>query len=264
MNFCPLYSGSSGNCSFVTCGGDSLLIDAGLSGKAIEGALHTIGAEARDLKAILVTHEHVDHVKGIGVLSRRYHLPVYCTEGTWEGMPSGVGAIDRGLRRTFVPGEDFYIGSMSISSFAIPHDAQEPVGFRIWGGGGSVSVATDMGYVRKDVLEAIAGSSLILLESNHDPDMLMNNPHYTSALKRRIRSRQGHLSNGECAETVVRLAETGCRQVVLGHLSGENNTPELAYDTAVHAVTDRGLSLGQDILIDLAWRDRVGKVYEIL
>ena len=263
MIFCPLYSGSSGNSAFVSCGEDSLLVDAGLSGKAIENALEVIGADPAALRAIIVTHEHADHVKGIGVLSRRYRLPVYCTEGTWAAMPRGVGAIDKSLMRTFSPGEDFYIGKLSVTPFPIPHDAGEPVGFRIWGEGRSVSVATDMGYVRRDVLQAISGSDLILLESNHDPDRLMENPHYSSALKRRIRSRQGHLSNEECARTLLTLFDTGCRHFILGHLSGENNTPETAYDTAVRYAAERGIVPGRDIAIDLAWRDRVGRVYEI-
>ncbi len=263
MIFCPLYSGSSGNAAFVSCGEDSLLVDAGLSGKAVEGALASIGADPASLRAILVTHEHSDHVKGIGVLSRRYHLPVYCSEGTWEAMPKGIGAIEKGLKRSFVPGEAFYIGALSITPFSIPHDAGQPVGFRIWGDGRSVSVATDMGYVRRDVLQAIGGSDLVLLESNHDPGQLMDNPHYTAALKRRIRSRQGHLSNEECAEAVLKLYDSGCRHIVLGHLSGENNTPELAFDTAVRFAAERGIVPGKDLEIDLAWRDRVGKVYEI-
>lgn len=263
MVFCSLFSGSSGNCAYVSCGSTALLVDAGLSGKAIEGALSSIGADISRISAVAVTHEHIDHVKGIGVMMRKYHIPVYCTPGTWRNMPRSVGEIPASLRRDIERGEDFYIGDLSLTPFPISHDAAEPVGFRIWGGGRSAAVATDMGYIKKETLKILSGTDLVLIESNHDPDMLRDNPRYTAALKARIRGRTGHLSNDDCARAVMELYDEGTRHVVLGHLSHENNTPEKAHGTVCALAAARGIVPDRDLMVDLAWRDRVGRVYHL-
>lgn len=263
MIFCPLFSGSSGNCTYVSCGSTSLLVDAGLSGKAIVGALSSIGADIADISAVVVTHEHIDHVRGIGVLSRKYRLPVYATGGTWAYMPKSVGEIPGNLRREIDGETDFYIGDISLTPFAISHDAAEPVGYRLWGGGRSAAVATDMGYMKKETLKTLSGVDIVLIECNHDPDMLNVNPNYSSALKARIRGRKGHLSNEDCARAVLDLYDSGTRHVVLGHLSRENNTPEKAHGVVCAAAADRGIAPGEDLTVDLAWRDRVGKVYHL-
>ena len=148
-------------------------------------------------------------------------------------------------------------------AFSIPHDANDPVGFRIWSGARSVATATDMGYLKKSVLEALSGTDLVLLESNHDPDMLMENPHYSAALKRRILGNHGHLSNDTCSGGILSLYDSGVRHFVLGHLSAENNTPALAMDTALKAVTGQGLIPEQDVWLDLGWRDHPGHRYQI-
>ena len=263
MLFCPLYSGSSGNALFVQAGRTRLLIDAGLSGKTITGALNAIGVDPATLDGLLITHEHSDHIKGAGILSRKYHLPVYATGPTWQAMEKQLGEIYPGLRREFAKGDDFYIGEAGIATFPIPHDAACPVGYRVWHGPVSLSTATDLGHFTKPVLESIAGSDLVLLESNHDPDMLRANPHYSQALKNRILSNRGHLSNESCALALEQLVNTGVRHVVLGHLSGENNLPELAYNTACQHLMDIGFTPGVDVMVDMAWRDRVGDVYSL-
>ena len=263
IRFCPLYSGSSGNALFVQYGETRLLIDAGKSGRMITEALAFIGEDIKAIDAILVTHEHTDHVAGVGVLARRYHMPVYATGGTWRGMGWKVGDIPAAQQRVFEADADFYIGRLGISAFSIPHDAAEPVGFRFWGGDRSISTATDLGYFPKDVLNRIGGSDLVLLESNHDPDMLIANDHYSPALKKRILGRRGHLSNDACAEAAVQLRETGVRNLILGHLSGENNTPRLALTTTESRCELEGMALGTDICIDVAYRDRVGAVYAV-
>ncbi len=263
MIFCPLFSGSSGNCTYVSCGRTSLLVDAGLSGRAIAGALSSIGADIAGIDAVVVTHEHIDHVRGIGVLSRRYRIPVYCTPGTWRAMPRSVGEIPPALRREIDGDADFYIGDISLTPFRISHDAAEPVGYRLWGGGASAAVATDMGYMKKETLKVLAGTDIVLIECNHDPEMLAENPHYTAALKSRIRSRRGHLSNEDCARAVLDLYDSGTRHVVLGHLSRENNTPETAHGAVCAAAAARGIVPGGDLKVDMAWRDRVGKVYRL-
>ena len=263
LTFCPLFSGSSGNALFIGAGDTRILIDAGMPGKAIEGALREIGILPETLSGIAVTHEHSDHVKGVGIISRKYHVPVYANERTWNAMARAVGQIDPRNLRIVEDEEDFYIGDLALYPFSIPHDAADPVGYRVFYGGRSVAAATDMGYVKKSVLKTLAGTDVLLLESNHDPDLLMQNPHYSLYLKQRILGNHGHLSNADSAEALLALYETGVRQVLLGHLSGENNTPELALSTAVERLKRAGVRLNEEIGLGVAWRDRVSRKFEI-
>lgn len=261
FTFCPLFSGSSGNAIFVAAGDTRILIDAGMPGRAIENALRTIDVLPETLSAIAVTHEHSDHTKGVGILSRKYHIPVYANERTFEAMAKTVGDIPKGDRRYFETGEDFYINDLALLPFAISHDAAEPVGYRIYSGGASVAVATDMGYMSKQVRRTLSGTQVLLLESNYDPSLLMQNAHYSLYLKQRIRSSHGHLSNEDSANNLLALYETGVRHVLLGHLSAENNTPELALSTAVERLTEAGITVNEDITLDIAWRDRVSRMF---
>ncbi len=263
MIFCSLYSGSSGNCGYLAAGNTRILVDAGLSGRQIEEAIARVGGTLEGVSGILITHEHSDHVKGAGILSRKYHIPIYANERTWDAMSRSLGKTAPELRRVFRTDEDFCVGDILARPFGIPHDAAEPVGYRFYAGRASVSVATDMGYVRKSVLQAVAGSDLVLWESNHDIEMLRHNPHYSSALKQRILGRHGHLSNEAAAEGILRLTETGVRQIILGHLSGENNTPELAMNVSLSALERAGVRMGEELSLDMAWRDRPGSVYTI-
>ena len=263
FTFCPLFSGSSGNALFIGAGETRILIDAGMPGKAIEGALREIGVLPETLNGIAVTHEHSDHVKGVGILSRKYKLPIYANERTWNAMARSVGEIAPWNRRVIEAEGDFFIGDLALLPFSIPHDAADPVGYRVFYGGRSVATATDMGYMRKSVLKTLSGVDVLLLESNHDPDLLMQNPHYSLYLKQRILSNHGHLSNAASADALVNLYESGVRQVLLGHLSGENNTPELALMTASERLRREGVQPGADVGLGLAWRDRVSRKFEI-
>ncbi len=263
MYFCPLYSGSSGNALFCQAGNTRLLIDAGRPGRQIEEALLQIGVEPGTLSGVLITHEHSDHIHGAGIISRKYHLPLYATAGTWAAMEGKIGRIDPGFRREIQAGRDFYLGDIGVCPFPIPHDAADPVGFRLYGGSLSVSTATDLGHFSRYVYDQIAGSDLILLESNHDPDMLRANPHYSAQLKRRILGDHGHLSNASCAEALPRLIAAGTGTILLGHLSGENNTPELAKRVSDDALTREGIQAGRDVRLSVALRDQVGAVYTI-
>ena len=263
MIYCPLFSGSSGNCGYLSAGDTRILVDAGLSGRQIEDALSTVGGTLDGVQGILITHEHSDHVKGAGILSRKYRIPIYANEATWDAMARSLGKLEPAMCRVFVTGEEFCIGGLTVQTFDIPHDAADPVGYRFYYGRSSVAVATDMGYVRGSVLKAVSGSDLVLWESNHDIDMLRNNPHYSPALKQRILGRHGHLSNESAAEGILRLMDTGVRQVILGHLSGENNTPEKAMEVSLTALAKAGAAVGSDIGLDMAWRDRPGNVYTL-
>ena len=261
MYFCPLYSGSSGNALFCQYGDTRLLIDAGKSGKTIEDALKGIGADIRTVSGVLITHEHSDHIAGAGVLARKYHLPLYATAGTWKAMEDRIGEIPAEMRCEITAGQDFYLGSIGVVPFSIPHDAADPVGFRLYGGSMSVSTATDLGCFPDEVWSNVAGSTLVLLESNHDPDMLRTNPRYTATLKARILGNRGHLSNEACAEALLRLIAAGTSDVILGHLSAENNTPTLARKVSGQALEREGIRDGEDVRLQVALRDKVGSVF---
>ena len=261
MYFCPLYSGSSGNALFCQYGDTRLLIDAGKPGRTIEDALKRIGADIRTLSGVLITHEHSDHIAGAGVLARKYHLPLYATSETWKAMEGKIGKIPADMRYEIAAGRDFFLGSVGVAPFSIPHDAADPVGFRLYGGGVSVSTATDLGFFSEEVWSNVAGSTLVLLESNHDPDMLRANPRYSAALKARILGDHGHLSNEACAAALLRLVTAGTSDVILGHLSGENNTPTLARKVSGKALEREGSRTGEDVRLQVALRDEVGSVF---
>ena len=178
-----------------------------MSGKQTLDALEQAKLDISSIRALVITHEHTDHMKGAGVVSRKLNIPVYATEGTWEGMHRAVGEVPRHHRMIIRADESFFLDDIEAVPFHIPHDANEPTGFRFYIGRHSVAVATDLGHFSKFVLQAIEGADIVLLESNHDPDMLMNNPSYPQRLKTRILGRKGHLSNEAGAEAAVQLLE---------------------------------------------------------
>lgn len=256
VKFCSLYSGSSGNAIFLSTDKVKILIDAGLSGKKIEEALVSIDENPYDLSAILVTHEHSDHIKGIGVLSRRYNIPIYANEMTWSSMDNNIGNISMDNIKCFKTGKTFEICGLGIESFPTPHDACEPVGFSFYAGRRKITVATDIGHISVELINHIEGSDILLLEANHDIEMLKVGP-YPQWLKMRILGEKGHLSNETAADVITAIAEKGTRNFLLGHLSRENNFPELAYQTVYNALTQRGISVGTDVTLDVAKRDQV-------
>lgn len=228
LHFSPLFSGSSGNSVYVGAGSTSILIDAGVSCARIVSELHAIGADPASISAILITHEHSDHIKGAGIFARKFGTPIYATEGTWNSMADKLGDIPAEKRCIIYSDTDFFIGDMNIQPFSTPHDAADSVGYVIsTATGARFGLATDIGCVRGGWLDAIRGCAAVLLESNYDPDMLQAG-RYPYELKRRIMSRRGHLSNDDAAEAALALISAGTQQLVLGHLSKENNFPELA------------------------------------
>lgn len=245
LKFATIASSSKGNCVYVGSEHTNILIDAGLSGKRIEEGLSALELTGNDIDAIFVTHEHNDHVAGIGVLSRRYDIPVYATEGTWSNMPSTVGKFRRNMERLVYADEMFAFNDLCIKPFNIPHDAKEPVGYSISNNNNKITIATDIGHISAQVEENIKGSSLILLESNHDVDMLKAGD-YPYQLKQRILSDFGHLSNDNAGKFLTDVADRMLKYVFLGHLSQENNTPRVAFDTVSNIVTDKGIELGGD------------------
>lgn len=265
MYFCPLFSGSSGNSLFCQYGNTRLLVDAGKTGSCLCRAMEGIGADPATLSGILITHEHSDHILGAGVLARKYHLPLYATQETWRVILEGkkIGKVPPDLIRTVRSGQSFWLGEIGVEAFPIPHDAADPVGYRLWGGSVSVATATDLGHFSEDVYQRIAGSTLVLLESNHDPDLLRANPHYNQVLKARILGKYGHLSNEDCSRALLRLIAGGTRNLILGHLSGENNTPALARRVSEAAMAREGIRIGEDVSLAVALRDETGKIYKL-
>lgn len=254
LRFSPLYSGSSGNAVYVGCDDTHLLVDAGLSGSKIVQGLECMGVDPKKLSALLITHEHIDHIRGVGVLSRKFNLPVYATEGTWLAMKDKLGAIPERNVRVFEPHTNFFLGSIDILPFSTPHDAAASVGYAFECCGAKFALATDIGCVRDSWLKYVLGADAVLLESNYDPDMLQAGP-YPFDLKKRILSRRGHLSNDDAGETAVKLIEHGARQILLGHLSKENNFPELALRTTETILRLSGIEPGTDADVRVALRD---------
>lgn len=262
LRFSPLFSGSSGNATYVGCDDAHILVDAGVSGSRVIKELERIGVDPRSLSAILVTHEHIDHIKGIGILSRKFDLPVYASEGTWRAMEHKIGTVSHKNMRVFEPEQDFFVGSIDVTPFPIPHDAAQPTGYIFEAGGAKLALATDLGCVRESWLRHVYGASAVLLESNYDPWMLEVGP-YPAELKRRISGRKGHLCNDDAAEVAAALAAAGARHIMLGHLSKENNYPELALKCAELALSQAGFAPQVDVKITVASRDHNSGVFSL-
>lgn len=252
--FLSLVSGSSGNSTLISDGTTVLLADCGLSCKKLEQALRIAHVNPQDIDGILITHEHSDHIKGAGTVSRKYNLPVYATAGTHAAM--NIGNIDEKNIRYISPDIDFEIGTIGIKPFSIPHDAAEPVGFNFFFGSKKLSLATDIGKMNDGILNRLKGSIAVLLESNHDADMLRFG-RYPAVLKRRIAGEYGHLSNTDAAQTVCELVKSGTRHIMLGHLSAENNTPAKAYAQTADSLKNCGAVLGKDAALSVAARYEV-------
>ncbi len=258
MEFCSLFSGSSGNSLLVTTGKTTILIDAGVTASRIAGALAEVGIPGSTVNAVIVTHEHRDHVSGVDVLTRRFHFPFYGTEPTVESMRRKRMLKDDAFTRTCTSGTEFTIGDLGITPFTIPHDAAGPVGYRITDGRSTIAIATDLGHMNDVLFASFEGCVLVLLESNHDVEMLTNGV-YPQDLKDRILGSNGHLSNDAAADTVVRLVSGGTKKVVLGHLSKENNTPQIAFDTVSAELARNAITVGQDVALMVAPRESVGR-----
>ena len=232
LNFCSLYSGSSGNSLFVETENTKILIDAGMSCKKIEEGLQSIEVDTSSINAILVTHEHADHIQGLGVLSRRYGIPIYATKGTIAGILSskGMGEIDTDLFNVICVDQSFTIDELNVNPVKISHDANEPCAYRISNDLRSVGICTDLGTYNDYIVDSFRGVNAILLEANHDVNMLQVG-RYPYQLKRRILSDKGHLSNENSGRLLCEILHDDLSTIMLGHLSEENNLAELAYET---------------------------------
>jgi phosphoribosyl 1,2-cyclic phosphodiesterase len=244
MKISLLASGSKGNATLIDSGATRLLVDAGLSARELTRRLDTIGVESDSLDALLITHEHSDHVRGLGPLVRRHNLPVYL-HTTLAGSLKDVGRID--CVREFSDGEDFTIGDLSVSPFTISHDALAPVGFTFANDWGKTGLATDLGIVTRLVRQYLAGCRSLVIETNHDEEMLRDGP-YPWALKQRVRSAHGHLSNPAGRDLLRELLWEGLETVFLGHLSETNNRPALAVQAVNAMLADQTVCRPQLLL----------------
>lgn len=231
MRLCSIASGSSGNCIYTGTEATHVLVDAGISGKRVEAGLHSMGLTGHDVDGILVTHEHSDHISGLGVLCRRYRIPVYATPGTIGAIKAckSLGEIPEELFCEIEADEAFTIKDLTVRPMRISHDAAEPVAYRFSYGKKKAAVCTDLGTYNDYTVECLKGMDVLLLEANHDVHMLQVGS-YPYPLKQRILGNRGHLSNENSGRLLSRVLHDDLKKVVLGHLSQENNLPELAYE----------------------------------
>lgn len=251
INFTTLASGSKGNSIYIGTEDTKILVDAGLSGTKIDSALKDINVSLDDIDAIFVTHEHSDHIDGVGVLSRKYNIPIYATEGTWNNMPEKIGKIAKANKRLVYKDEGIMLNDMFIRPFSIPHDANDPVCYSVFHNGIKVCVATDMGHITRDVIENIKHCSALILESNHDEEMLKSGA-YPYPLKQRILGKYGHISNETCGKLLSCVMNDKLKNVFLGHISQDNNTPDLAYLTVSNTLEEFGIQAEKDVNLHIA------------
>ena len=245
LKFCSLYSGSSGNCQYIKTENATILVDAGLSGKKIQQEIVNIGEDPKNVDAIFVTHEHIDHIQGVGIMSRRLDVPVYANEKTWKAMLPVIGEIKEHNIKILEECQE--VGDLTIMPFDISHDAAHPVGYNIFYSSKKISLITDTG--------------LMLIESNHDEDMVLIGP-YPWPLKRRVLGDFGHMSNDTAGNLISRVVRRGKEIVLLGHLSKENNFPQLAYKTVENILKENGIDVNPGIFLDMTYRDKSSKIYE--
>ena len=260
FKFCSLYSGSSGNCSLVQTSTTKILIDAGESSKKITEALNSINIDAESINAIVITHEHSDHIKGLGTFSKKFNIPVYANIETWNSMPEQKSKINK-EKINYFNFNKFKIGDIEINPFSIPHDAANPCGFSFYHDNKKMSIATDIGHINKNIIQNLSNSSFLLLEANYEPEILKCSS-YPYKLKERIKGPTGHLSNTDAGKTISYLSNYGLTNVMLGHLSKENNFPELAYKTVVEQLIENNIS-NDSLQISVANRFNVSPMIEV-
>lgn len=261
LKFCSLYSGSSGNCLFVSTNNTKVLIDCGTSCKKICEGLASIDSSIEDIDAILVTHEHSDHVQSLGMVSKKFDIPVYANLETWNAMTTQKEKISSENIKLFENDKDFLLNDLTIHPFSTPHDAANPCGFSIHNGKKRLSIATDLGYMDNKIFEELQSSSFVLLESNYEPELL-DASKYPFHLKQRIKGPNGHLSNETAGKTIAELMKKDLKEVILGHLSKENNFPELAYKTVAEELMNNNTDINT-IRLSVASRTNPGKIVNI-
>ncbi len=248
---CQLFSGSTGNATYIGCGSGGILVDAGVSCKRLTAALNEIGVDPKSLQGIFLTHEHHDHIAGVRVFASRFGIPVFGSQGTMCALDE-QGLLTDKYDAYILDLPTLQVGEFEISSFATSHDTPESLGYRVnLPDGNTVGVCTDLGFVSHGVREGLLGCNAVVLESNHDLNMLKTGP-YPTYLKERVMSRRGHLSNDDCAAELAGLVRGGTTRFILAHLSQENNLPLLAKRTALACLREQGMEENKDFLLQVA------------
>ena len=250
IKFQSFSSGSSGNATFITDDDTAILIDSGTAGSYMESCLKRLGADGTQLSGIFLTHAHNDHIAAAGILARKFQLPLYATAETFAAGSRQLGALEPHQLHIITAGEDIKIGALTIHAFAIPHDIDGAVSYTVADKDSKFGIATDSGYVTEEMLKNLIGCDTVIVESNHDVEMLQKGP-YPYPLKMRILGNGGHLSNNDCGKLCVKLAQNGTRAFWLGHLSDKNNLPHLAYQCVSHALEENGFAVGTDVALNV-------------
>lgn len=256
LKFISFGSGSSGNCYLLQTENSTLMIDSGVGVRQMKRFFHEYGLSMSKVDNILITHDHADHVKAVGVISNEFNIPVYATEQVHRGIQKNFCVrkkIEPSNKRNITPGETFTLGDFSVTPFEVPHDSSGNVGYRIQAGGSNFCLMTDVGHVTEELEQNVALADYLVIEANHDESMLMAGP-YPQYLKERVAGPYGHLSNKTCAETVARCATPRLKHVWLCHLSEENNHPELLRKTMENVLAQHGIVAGKDIEVDILKR----------
>lgn len=262
FQYSVLASGSTGNAILVKSEKTNILIDAGLSGKKLEELFDAVGESPEQLSAILVTHEHSDHIKGLGVLARRYSIPVYANAKTWYELDKLCGSINNEQKFHFEREQRLELGDIEIESYGISHDAVEPMGFCLYNGDKKISVATDLGYVSEKIKGTIKDSNVLIFESNHDVEMLRM-CHYPWNIKRRILGDTGHLSNDAAGEALVDIINERTERVYLSHLSKDNNMRELARMTVEQILQKNDIAVNERVHLYDTYPDKPTKLLAV-
>lgn len=260
VRLCTLYSGSSANSTFIEVGGSCILIDAGAGVKKTAAALHSLNSGYEKVRGVFLTHEHSDHIGGLKTILKYHRLPVLANRRTLHKTRIGLEEYEACFG-TMDTGASAVCDDFRVTSFASSHDSAECVGYVIEAGNKKFGVLTDCGKLSPQMLDSLAGCEVVVLESNHDFEMLMTGP-YPYSLKRRVAGDTGHLSNKQCGDGLCRLVQTGTTRVFLAHLSKENNTPDLAVETVTQILSGAGVRVGQDILVQTAPRDELSQIVE--
>jgi len=262
LSFCSFSSGSSGNCYLIKSENTAVLVDAGISGKKIYEGLETTATPREQLAALLITHEHSDHTKSIKTLMKREKsLKAYANALTWGQINSEICEEQKEI---FETGDTFLVGDITIKTFHVSHDAAEPVGYTFSSEGKQISIVTDTGCMSEEIISEIMEADILILEANHDVDMLKIG-RYPWFLKQRVLGEEGHLSNVAAGETILRLLSESEKEryILLAHLSKENNFPEMAYQTVKNILEEADFYIGKHLKLNTIIRDEVSLVYEI-
>lgn len=262
LKCCSLYSGSTGNSFFVQTEDTKILIDAGVSCKKIENALESLNVSPNEIDAVLLTHEHIDHTKSIGMISKKYGTPIYANFETWTALLNSNDKLANSDIHYFDNDKSFTLNDLKIFPFSTPHDAANPCGFNIFKDKKKISIATDLGHISNNIIKNLENSSFLMLESNYDSNVLKYSS-YPYLLKKRIAGPNGHLENCITGKTIAHLIKSGLENALLIHLSKENNFPELAYKTVVEELQKQNLA-ENSISLNVAPRDLPSTLFQVI